>query len=414
MSGNFLDPELAEAVGLEEKRQNHNIELVASENFVSKAVRQAQGSVLTNKYSEGYPGRRYYGGNEYIDQVENLAIERAKELFGVSYANVQPHSGSNANFEAYMAFLKPGDRILGMDLDAGGHLTHGAKVSFSGKLFNSASYKLDPDTELLDYDAILKQAKEFKPNLIVCGASAYSRTIDFQAFRDIADEVGAYLMADIAHIAGLVVSGLHPSPVGLADVITTTTHKTLRGPRGGMILADEKYAKQINSAVFPTAQGGPLDHVVAAKAAAFYEDLQPSFKDYSRQVIKNAKAMADAFSKEDDIRVVSGGTDNHMFTLDLTKTGLSGKQAQQILDSVSITLNREAIPNEQRSPFVTSGVRIGTPAMTTKGMKEEDFVKVEKLIVTALRAHDDQAELADVKKQVYNLMDHFPFDSNPF
>ncbi|KGO32147.1 serine hydroxymethyltransferase [Oenococcus alcoholitolerans] len=239
MSGNFLDPELAEAVGLEEKRQNHNIELVASENFVSKAVRQAQGSVLTNKYSEGYPGRRYYGGNEYIDQVENLAIERAKELFGVSYANVQPHSGSNANFEAYMAFLKPGDRILGMDLDAGGHLTHGAKVSFSGKLFNSASYKLDPDTELLDYDAILKQAKEFKPNLIVCGASAYSRTIDFQAFRDIADEVGAYLMADIAHIAGLVVSGLHPSPVGLADVITTTTHKTLRGPRGGMILADE-------------------------------------------------------------------------------------------------------------------------------------------------------------------------------
>lgn len=414
MSGNFLDPELAEAVGLEEKRQDHNIELVASENFVSKAVRQAQGSVLTNKYSEGYPGRRYYGGNEYIDQVENLAIERAKELFGVSYANVQPHSGSNANFEAYMAFLKPGDRILGMDLDAGGHLTHGAKVSFSGKLFNSASYKLDPDTELLDYDAILKQAKEFKPNLIVCGASAYSRTIDFQAFRDIADEVGAYLMADIAHIAGLVVSGLHPSPVGLADVVTTTTHKTLRGPRGGMILADEKYAKQINSAVFPTAQGGPLDHVVAAKAAAFYEDLQPSFKDYSRQVIKNAKAMADAFSKEDDIRVVSGGTDNHMFTLDLTKTGLSGKQAQQILDSVSITLNREAIPNEQRSPFVTSGVRIGTPAMTTKGMKEEDFVKVEKLIVTALRAHDDQAELADVKKQVYNLMDHFPFDSNPF
>ncbi|QAS70176.1 serine hydroxymethyltransferase [Oenococcus sicerae] len=414
MAKNFLDPELSKAVLGEEGRQSHNIELVASENFVSKAVRQAQGSVLTNKYSEGYPGKRYYGGNEYIDIAENLAIERAKELFGISYANVQPHSGSSANFEAYMAFLHPGDKILGMNLDSGGHLTHGASVSFSGKMYESDNYKVDAETELLDYDAILKQAKEFQPKLIIAGASAYSRTIDFQAFRDIADEVGAYLMVDIAHIAGLIAAGLHPTPVGLADVITTTTHKTLRGPRGGMILADEKYAKRINSAVFPGSQGGPLDHVVAAKAAAFYEDLQPEFKTYSAQIIKNAKTMADAFAKEPEIRVVSGGTDNHMFTLDLTKTDLNGRQAQDLLDSVSITLNREALPNEKRSPFVTSGVRIGTPAMTTKGLKEAEMLQIEQLIMRAIRHHDDQTELAKVKQDVYDLMDRFSFDSDPF
>ncbi|EHN59741.1 serine hydroxymethyltransferase [Oenococcus kitaharae] len=414
MAKNFLDPELSKAVLGEEERQKHNIELVASENFVSKAVRQAQGSVLTNKYSEGYPGKRYYGGNEYIDIAENLAIERAKELFGISYANVQPHSGSTANFEAYMAFLHPGDKILGMNLDSGGHLTHGASVSFSGKLYQAESYKVNPETELLDYDTILKQAKEFQPKLIIAGASAYSRTIDFQAFRDIADEVGAYLMVDIAHIAGLIAAGLHPSPVGLADVITTTTHKTLRGPRGGMILADEKYARKINSAVFPGSQGGPLDHVVAAKAAAFYEDLQPEFKTYSAQIIKNAKAMADAFSKEDDIRVVSGGTDNHMFTLDLTKTGLTGKKAQELLDSVSITLNREALPNEKLSPFVTSGVRIGTPAMTTKGMKEADMLQIEQFIMRAIHHAGDTAALAQIKQEVFDFMDKFPFDSDPF
>ncbi len=313
-----------------------------------------------------------------------------------------------------MAFLHPGDKILGMNLDSGGHLTHGASVSFSGKMYEAQSYKVDSETELLDYDAILKQAKEFKPNLIIAGASAYSRTIDFQAFRDIADEVNAYLMVDIAHIAGLIAAGLHPSPVGLADIITTTTHKTLRGPRGGMILADEKYAKRINSAVFPGSQGGPLDHVVAAKAAAFYEDLQPDFKTYSAQIIKNAKTMADAFSKEPDVRVVSGGTDNHMFTLDLTKTGLNGRQVQDLLDSVSITLNREALPNEKRSPFVTSGVRIGTPAMTTKGLKENEMLQIEHLIMRAIHAHDDKNELTKIKRDVFDLMDKFPFDSNPF
>ncbi|MDR2660608.1 MAG: serine hydroxymethyltransferase [Lactobacillaceae bacterium] len=407
---NIFDPELQIAIDGEINRQKHNIELIASENFVSKAVRAAQGSVLTNKYSEGYPGHRYYGGNEYIDMVENLAIERAKKLFGAEYANVQPHSGSQANYAVYQAFLNLGDRVLGMNLDAGGHLTHGSKVNFSGKNYQFQNYDLDPKTEMLDYQAIRKQALDFKPKMIVAGASAYSRIIDFNKFREIADEVGAYLMVDMAHIAGLVASGLHPNPVGIADVVTTTTHKTLRGPRGGLILSQEKYAKQLNSAVFPGSQGGPLDHVIAGKAQAFYEDLQDNFKEYSQQIIKNAKAMAEVFNQTENIRVVSGETDNHLFNLDLTKTGINGKQAQNLLDSISITTNKESIPNEQLSPFITSGIRIGTPAMTTRGMKEKDMIQVAHFIIDAFNNHDDTNKLAEIKMQVEELALKFPFD----
>lgn len=372
--------------------------MIASENFASKGVRAAQGSVLTNKYAEGYPYKRYYGGTEYVDVVEQLAIDRLKALFGAEYANVQPHSGSQANAAAYMAFLKPGDKILGMDLDAGGHLTHGAKVSFSGKMYQSFTYGLNAETEQLDYEAIAEQAREVKPQLIVAGASAYSRIIDFKQFREIADEVGAYLMVDMAHIAGLVAAGLHPNPVGIADVVTSTTHKTLRGPRGGVILSQEKYAKQLNSAIFPGSQGGPLEHVIAGKAIAFGEALQPEFKAYAAQVIKNAQAMAKVFNDSDDIRVVAGGTDNHLFNLDLTKTGLNGKQTQELLDTVSITTNKEALPNEQLSPFITSGIRIGTAAMTTRGFDEEDSRQVAELIVTAIHNHDDAKVLKEVKK----------------
>lgn len=406
------DPELWQAIANEEDRQEHNIELIASENIVSQAVRAAQGSVLTNKYSEGYPSKRYYGGNEYIDIVENLAIDRAKKLFGAEYANVQPHSGSQANQAVYAAFLKPGDTILGMGLDSGGHLSHGAKVNFSGKLYEAYSYGLNPDTELLDYDMVRDVAKKVKPKMIVAGASAYSRIIDWQAFRDIADEVGAYLMVDMAHIAGLVAAGLHPTPVGIADVVTTTTHKTLRGPRGGLILSQEKYAKQINSAVFPGTQGGPLDHVVAAKATMLKEDLQPEFKDYAAQIIKNAQAMADVFNKSDNIRVVSGGTDNHLMTLDLTKTDLNGKQTQELLDSVSITTNKESIPNEPLSPFKTSGIRLGTPAITTRGFKEADAAQVAELIVKTIENHDNETALDEVKTGVRALTDAHPITAN--
>lgn len=406
------DPELWQAIANEEDRQEHNIELIASENIVSQAVRAAQGSVLTNKYSEGYPSKRYYGGNEYIDIVENLAIDRAKELFGAEYANVQPHSGSQANQAVYAAFLKPGDTILGMGLDSGGHLSHGAKVNFSGKLYEAYSYGLNPDTELLDYDMVRDVAKKVKPKMIVAGASAYSRIIDWQAFRDIADEVGAYLMVDMAHIAGLVAAGLHPTPVGIADVVTTTTHKTLRGPRGGLILSQEKYAKQINSAVFPGTQGGPLDHVIAAKATMLKEDLQPEFKDYAAQIIKNAQAMADVFNKSDNIRVVSGGTDNHLMTLDLTKTDLNGKQTQELLDSVSITTNKESIPNEPLSPFKTSGIRLGTPAITTRGFKEADAAQVAELIVKTIENHDNETALDEVKTGVRALTDAHPITAN--
>lgn len=399
MSYRELDSEVWSAIQQEGARQNRTIELIASENFASKAVRAAQGSVLTNKYAEGYPYKRYYGGTEYVDVVEQLAIDRLKALFGAEYANVQPHSGSQANAAAYMAFLKPGDKILGMDLDAGGHLTHGAKVSFSGKVYQSYTYGLDAKTERLDYEAIAKQAREVKPQMIVAGASAYSRIIDFQKFRDIADEVGAYLMVDMAHIAGLVAAGLHPNPVGVADVVTSTTHKTLRGPRGGVILSQEKYAKQINSAIFPGSQGGPLEHVIAGKAIAFGEALRPEFKAYAKQVILNAQAMTEVFNDTTDIRVVTGGTDNHLFNLDLTQTGLNGKQTQELLDSVSITTNKEALPNEQLSPFVTSGIRIGTPAITTRGFSQNDVRRVAELIVTAIHHHhDDEKVLKQVKR----------------
>jgi len=398
MSFKERDPEVWSAIQQEGARQNRTIELIASENFASKGVRAAQGSVLTNKYAEGYPYKRYYGGTEYVDVVEQLAIDRLKELFGAEYANVQPHSGSQANAAAYMAFLKPGDKILGMNLDAGGHLTHGAKVSFSGKIYDSYTYGLNSETERLDYEAIAKQAREVKPQLIVAGASAYSRIIDFTKFREIADEVGAYLMVDMAHIAGLVAAGLHPNPVGIADVVTSTTHKTLRGPRGGVILSQEQYAKKLNSAIFPGSQGGPLEHVIAGKAIAFGEALQPEFKVYAAQVIKNAQAMADVFNHTEDIRVVAGGTDNHLFNLDLTKTGLNGKQTQELLDTVSITTNKEALPNETLSPFVTSGIRIGTPAMTTRGFNEADARQVAELIVTAIHNYDDPKVLKEVKK----------------
>ncbi|ARN98092.1 serine hydroxymethyltransferase [Levilactobacillus brevis] len=402
------DPALWGAIADEEQRQEETIELIASENIVSHAVRTAQGSVLTNKYAEGYPGKRYYGGTQYIDVVEQLAIDRAKKLFGAEYANVQPHSGSQANQAVYAAFLKPGDTILGMGLDAGGHLTHGAKVNFSGKLYNSYSYALNPETELLDYDMIRDLARKVKPQLIVAGASAYSRTIDWQAFRSIADEVGAYLMVDMAHIAGLVATGLHPSPVGIADVVTTTTHKTLRGPRGGLILSQAENAKKINSAVFPGTQGGPLEHVIAGKAAAFFEDSQPAFKEYAQQIITNAQAMADEFSQLPTVRVVSGGTDNHLMTLDLSQTTLNGKQAQELLDSVLITTNKEAIPNETLSPFKTSGIRLGTPAITTRGFNADESREVARLIVKTLLNPEDEAVLAGVRQRVKELTSAHP------
>lgn len=404
------DPEVWAAISKEQARQQHNIELIASENIVSKGVRAAQGSVLTNKYSEGYPGHRFYGGNEYIDQVETLAIERAKKLFGAEYANVQPHSGSQANAAAYMALIQPGDRVMGMSLDAGGHLTHGSSVNFSGKLYDFQGYGLDPETEELNYDAILAQAQEFQPKLIVAGASAYSRLIDFKKFREIADAVGALLMVDMAHIAGLVAAGLHPNPVPYADVVTTTTHKTLRGPRGGMILAKGKYGKKINSAVFPGNQGGPLDHVIAGKAIALGEDLQPEFKVYAQHIIDNAKAMAKVFTESDLVRVISGGTDNHLMTIDVTKSGLNGRQVQDLLDTVYITVNKEAIPNETLGAFKTSGIRLGTPAITTRGFDEADAAKVAELILQALQAPTDQANLDDVKQQAMALTAKHPID----
>ena len=402
-------PELWAAIDREEQRQQDTIELIASENIVSKEVREAQGSILTNKYAEGYPGKRYYGGCQYIDQVEQLAIDYAKQLFGAEYVNVQPHSGSQANMAVYQALLQPGDKILGMGMDAGGHLTHGAKVNFSGKVYQSFSYGLDPETELLDYDKIRAIAEEVQPQLIVAGASAYSKIIDWQKFREIADEVGAYLMVDMAHIAGLVATGVHPSPVPVADVVTTTTHKTLRGPRGGMILSKSaKLGKKINSALFPGTQGGPLEHVIAGKAQAFYEDLQPQFTDYINQVVKNAAAMADEFAKSDTVRVVSGGTENHLMIIDITKTGLTGKDAQDLLDSVNITTNKESIPNDQRSPFVTSGLRIGTPAITSRGFKEDDARQVADLIVKLLNNSTDQAVIDDVAAQVHELTAKHP------
>ena len=402
-------PALWDAIKSEEKRQEDTIELIASENIVSDSVREAQGSVLTNKYAEGYPGKRYYGGCQYIDKVEQLAIDYAKKLFNAEYANVQPHSGSQANMTVYNALLKPGDTILGMGMDAGGHLTHGAKVNFSGKIFNSISYDLNPETEELDFERIRQIAIEKKPKLIIAGASAYSRIIDWQKFRDIADEVGAYLMVDMAHIAGLVATGAHPSPIPIADVVTTTTHKTLRGPRGGMILSNNKeLGKKIDSALFLGTQGGPLEHVIAAKAQAFYEDLQPEFTQYIDQVIKNSKAMAEEFKNSKKIRVVSGGTDNHLMIIDITKTGVTGKDAQNLLDSVNITTNKESIPGDKRSPFITSGLRIGTPAITSRVFKESDAKEVAKIIIEVLDNPEDAGVLAQAKERVKGLIQRYP------
>lgn len=403
------DADLWDAIAKEEERQQNNIELIASENVVSKAVMAAQGSILTNKYAEGYPGRRYYGGTDVVDVVESLAIERAKEIFGAKFANVQPHSGSQANCAAYMALIEPGDTVMGMDLAAGGHLTHGAPVSFSGQTYNFVSYSVDPETELLDFDAILKQAQEVKPKLIVAGASAYSQIIDFSKFREIADAVGAKLMVDMAHIAGLVAAGLHPSPVPYAHITTTTTHKTLRGPRGGLILTnDEELAKKINSAIFPGIQGGPLEHVVAAKAVSFKEVLDPAFKEYAANVIKNSKAMVEVFLQDPDFRIISGGTENHLFLVDVTKVVENGKVAQNLLDEVNITLNKNSIPYETLSPFKTSGIRIGSAAVTARGFGEEESRKVAELIIKTLKNADNEGVLEEVRSKVKALTDAFP------
>lgn len=403
------DTDLWNAIAKEEERQQNNIELIASENVVSKAVMAAQGSILTNKYAEGYPGRRYYGGTDVVDVVETLAIERAKEIFGAKFANVQPHSGSQANCAAYMALIEPGDTVMGMDLAAGGHLTHGAPVSFSGQTYNFVSYSVDPETELLDFDAILKQAQEVKPKLIVAGASAYSQIIDFSKFREIADAVGAKLMVDMAHIAGLVAAGLHPSPVPYAHITTTTTHKTLRGPRGGLILTNnEELAKKINSAIFPGIQGGPLEHVVAAKAVSFKEVLDPAFKEYAANVIKNSKAMVEVFLQDPDFRIISGGTENHLFLVDVTKVVENGKVAQNLLDEVNITLNKNSIPYETLSPFKTSGIRIGSAAITARGFGEEESRKVAELIIKTLKNAENEAVLEEVRSAVKELTDAFP------
>ena len=401
-----VDPELYESMLKELERQQHNLELIASENIVSEAVLAAAGTFYTNKYAEGYPSKRYYGGCEYVDIAEQLAIERAKQLFGVKYANVQPHCGSNANFAAYYALLNSGDTILGMTLADGGHLTHGAKVNMSGKLFNCVGYGIDPETELIDYDKVREIALECKPKLIVAGASAYPRFIDYKKFREIADEVGAYLMADIAHVAGMVAVGLHPSPVGYAHVITSTTHKTLRGPRGGLILCDdEEIAKKINKAVFPGSQGGPLMHIIAAKAVAFKEALSPEFKTYQEQILKNAKAMADKLKKR-GLRLVSGGTDNHMMLVNLVGSGVNGKQLETWLDMAHITVNKNSVPNEPLPPSLTSGIRVGTPAVTTRGMKEDDMIKIADMIADIVEGGERAIE--SVKARAIALCDEHP------
>jgi len=403
------DPALWGAIESEAKRQEENIELIASENFVSKAVMAAQGSIVTNKYAEGYPAKRYYGGCEHVDVIETLAIERVKELFGAGFANVQPHSGSQANTAAYLALVNPGDTILGMDLAAGGHLTHGSPVNFSGKTYNFVPYTVDAKTEAIDYNSLRQVALEVKPKLLVAGASAYSQVIDFKKFREIADEVGAFLMVDMAHIAGLVAAGLHPNPMPYADIVTSTTHKTLRGPRGGLILTNnEDLAKKINSAIFPGIQGGPLEHVIAGKAVAFLEALSPEFKTYQAQVIKNAQALVEVFKTEPKLRVISGGTENHLLMLEVTELGMNGKEAEHILDSVNITVNKNSIPYEKLSPFKTSGIRIGTPAMTTRGFKEEEMKQVAGFIIKALTNHENQAILDEVKAEVLALTKQFP------
>ncbi len=401
------DPEVADWVRLEGRRQGLSIELIASENFVSEAVLEAVGSVLTNKYAEGYPGRRYYGGCDFVDEVENLAIERAKQLFGVDHANVQPHSGSQANAAVYHALLDPGDTILAMNLDHGGHLTHGSPVNFSGKTYQIVPYGVSQETECIDMDQVRSLALERRPKLIQCGATAYSRTIDFAAFRAVADEVGALLFADIAHIAGLVATGVHPSPAGLAQVFTTTTHKTLRGPRGGLILCDDFLAKKINSAIFPGLQGGPLMHVIAGKAVALKEALSPGFKDYCRQVVTNARVLAEAVGAM-DYKIVSGGTDNHLFLLSLVDRDTTGKAAELALDRAGITVNKNMVPFDPRKPMVTSGVRIGTPAVTTRGMRESEMAEVAEFLHRVLRNPGDVEELDRIRADVEALCRRFP------
>lgn len=394
-----------EQIKNEQLRQQNGIELIASENFVSPSVLKAQGSILTNKYAEGYPGRRYYGGCEFVDKIEQIAIDRAKELFNAEYANVQPHSGSSANLAVYRAFLEPGDKVLGMDLSQGGHLTHGSPVNFSGQSYEMYSYGVDPTTERIDYDKLEEIATEVQPKMLIAGASAYSREIDFERIGDIAKKVGAIYFVDMAHIAGLVAVGEHPNPIPYADVVTTTTHKTLRGPRGGMILAKEEHAKKLNKAIFPGIQGGPLEHVIAAKAVALHEALQPAFKDYIKQVKLNAKAMSRIFDLS-PLRIISGGTDNHLFLIDVTPLGITGKWAQERLDAVGITVNKNSIPFDKESFVQTSGIRIGTAAITTRGLKESDVELVADFILDALSAEED--EMSEIKDKVYELMKDRP------
>lgn len=403
-----VDPAVSKALGDELRRQQTKLELIASENIVSRAVMEAQGSVLTNKYAEGYPGKRYYGGCEYVDVVEQLAIDRAKELFGAGYANVQPHSGAQANMAVFFALLQPGDTYMGMNLTDGGHLSHGSPVNMSGKYFKVVPYGVSKETEQIDYDALQKQAEECRPKLILAGASAYARIIDFPRLSEIAKSVGAYLMVDIAHIAGLVAAGVHPSPMPYADVVTTTTHKTLRGPRGGMILCrDAEFGKQFNKAIFPGIQGGPLMHVIAAKAVALGEALQPSFKEYAAQIVKNAKVLADTLTA-DGFRIVSGGTDNHLMLVDLTNKGITGKEAQNLLDDVNITANKNTIPFEPLSPFVTSGIRLGSPALTTRGFKEADMKEVADIIALVLNHPQDEGKREEARKRVDALCKKYP------
>lgn len=406
-----MDRELKKALELEQNRQQNNIELIASENYVSPSILELQGSILTNKYAEGYPGKRYYGGCQYIDIFENKAIEYACKLFDVKYANVQPHSGSSANMAVYRALLNNGDKVMGLNLSQGGHLTHGHAINFSGLDYQIIPYNVNPKTELIDYDELRNIALKEKPKMIIAGASAYSRIIDFKKFREIADEVGAYLMVDMAHIAGLVAVGLHPSPIPYADVVTSTTHKTLRGPRGGLILTNnEDIIKKINKVIFPGIQGGPLMHVIAAKAQCFYEALQPNFKDYQMQVLKNIKALSDTLIKE-GFRIVSGGTDNHLILVDVKESiGITGKEAETILDKINITVNKNTIPYDTESPFKTSGIRLGSPAMTTRGLKEIEFKKIGMIISKALKNKDNEEVLKDLQKEVLDLTSKYPLN----
>ncbi|MEQ8541279.1 MAG: serine hydroxymethyltransferase [Coleofasciculus sp. D1-CHI-01] len=402
------DPEIAEGISQELQRQRDHLELIASENFTSPAVLAAQGSVLTNKYAEGLPGKRYYGGCEFIDKVEQLAIDRAKRLFGAAHANVQPHSGAQANFAVFLALLKPGDRIMGMDLSHGGHLTHGSPVNVSGKWFKVCHYGVNPETEQLDYDQVRELALKERPQMLICGYSAYPRIIDFEKFRSIADEVGAYLLADIAHIAGLVATGHHPNPIPHCDVVTTTTHKTLRGTRGGLILTrDPDIGKKLDKAVFPGSQGGPLEHAIAAKAVTFGEALQPAFKDYSANVIENAQALASQLQKR-GLKIVSGGTDNHLMLVDLRCISMTGKRADQLVSGVNITANKNTVPFDPESPFVTSGLRLGSPAMTTRGMGVAEFIEIGDIIADRLLNREDETIAADCRRRVAQLCDRFP------